>query len=194
MSVCVLRTGITDRGAKKSSLINSYLVSWRLTNLCFFCCDKPCAGLFVDTIVMNPPFGTRKKGSDMEFLCMALKVWTDFISQSCSRIINFLIKLNCFQVASGAVYSLHKTATRDVSCLCYNFSRLHCQTFDSTFSYVWLIWHFIYRNIFIYSLLISVYSNVLLVWYFIYTLTYSYCSHIAHILMHTCAHPCAGAW
>ncbi|ONK69210.1 uncharacterized protein A4U43_C05F20490 [Asparagus officinalis] len=46
-------------------------------------------GLFVDTIVMNPPFGTRKKGSDMEFLSMALKV------------------------ASQAVYSLHKTTTRD---------------------------------------------------------------------------------
>lgn len=46
-------------------------------------------GQLVDTIVMNPPFGTRKKGSDMEFLSMALKV------------------------ASGAVYSLHKTTTRE---------------------------------------------------------------------------------
>ncbi|KAG1330416.1 methyltransferase-like protein 5 [Cocos nucifera] len=43
----------------------------------------------VNTVVMNPPFGTRKKGSDMEFLSIALKV------------------------ASGAVYSLHKTTTRD---------------------------------------------------------------------------------
>ncbi|KAJ8479730.1 hypothetical protein OPV22_023457 [Ensete ventricosum] len=43
----------------------------------------------VDTVVMNPPFGTRKKGSDMEFLAKALKV------------------------ASQAVYSLHKTTTRD---------------------------------------------------------------------------------
>ncbi|CAL9101101.1 unnamed protein product [Musa textilis] len=43
----------------------------------------------VDTVVMNPPFGTRKKGSDMEFLAKALKV------------------------ASEAVYSLHKTTTRD---------------------------------------------------------------------------------
>ncbi|XP_031272201.1 methyltransferase-like protein 5 isoform X1 [Pistacia vera] len=46
-------------------------------------------GQTVDTVVMNPPFGTRKKGADMDFLCVALKV------------------------ASGAVYSLHKTSTRD---------------------------------------------------------------------------------
>ncbi|XP_072978562.1 uncharacterized protein [Typha angustifolia] len=46
-------------------------------------------GPLVDTIVMNPPFGTRKKGSDMEFVFMALKV------------------------ASRAVYSLHKSTTRD---------------------------------------------------------------------------------
>ncbi|XP_011078301.1 methyltransferase-like protein 5 isoform X2 [Sesamum indicum] len=43
----------------------------------------------IDTVVMNPPFGTRKKGADMDFLSMALKV------------------------ASGAIYSLHKTTTRD---------------------------------------------------------------------------------
>ncbi|KDP33707.1 hypothetical protein JCGZ_07278 [Jatropha curcas] len=42
-----------------------------------------------DTVVMNPPFGTRKKGADMDFLFVALKV------------------------ASQAVYSLHKTSTRD---------------------------------------------------------------------------------
>ncbi|KAM1046916.1 hypothetical protein ACFX13_026952 [Malus domestica] len=43
----------------------------------------------VDTVVMNPPFGTRNKGADMDFLSIALKV------------------------ASQAVYSLHKTSTRD---------------------------------------------------------------------------------
>ncbi|RVW38310.1 Methyltransferase-like protein 5 [Vitis vinifera] len=43
----------------------------------------------VDTVVMNPPFGTRKKGADMDFLAVALKV------------------------ASQAVYSLHKSSTRD---------------------------------------------------------------------------------
>ncbi|XP_077218961.1 S-adenosyl-L-methionine-dependent methyltransferases superfamily protein isoform X2 [Tasmannia lanceolata] len=47
-------------------------------------------GGLVDTVVMNPPFGTRKKGSDMDFLFMGLKV------------------------ASQAVYSLHKTTTRDL--------------------------------------------------------------------------------
>lgn len=48
-------------------------------------------GKVVDTVVMNPPFGTRKKGADMEFLSAAMKV------------------------ASQAVYSLHKTSTREVS-------------------------------------------------------------------------------
>ncbi|CAA0819967.1 S-adenosyl-L-methionine-dependent methyltransferases superfamily protein [Striga hermonthica] len=43
----------------------------------------------VDTVVMNPPFGTRRKGADMDFLGVALKV------------------------ASRAVYSLHKTSTRE---------------------------------------------------------------------------------
>ncbi|AQK80520.1 S-adenosyl-L-methionine-dependent methyltransferase superfamily protein [Zea mays] len=47
------------------------------------------AGVHVDTVVMNPPFGTRRNGADMEFLSMAL------------------------QVASQAVYSLHKTSTRE---------------------------------------------------------------------------------
>ncbi|XP_059634941.1 uncharacterized protein LOC132277183 [Cornus florida] len=46
-------------------------------------------GPIIDTVVMNPPFGTRKKGADMDFLFVALKV------------------------ASQAVYSLHKTTTRD---------------------------------------------------------------------------------
>ncbi|KAG6599459.1 rRNA N6-adenosine-methyltransferase METTL5, partial [Cucurbita argyrosperma subsp. sororia] len=46
-------------------------------------------GQVFDTIVMNPPFGTRRKGADMEFLSAALKL------------------------ASKAVYSLHKTSTRD---------------------------------------------------------------------------------
>ncbi|XP_026409702.1 methyltransferase-like protein 5 [Papaver somniferum] len=46
-------------------------------------------GKIVDTVVMNPPFGTRKKGADMNFLAVAMKV------------------------ASQAVYSLHKTTTRD---------------------------------------------------------------------------------
>ncbi|CAN0900116.1 rRNA N6-adenosine-methyltransferase METTL5 [Linum grandiflorum] len=50
-----------------------------------------CLGCVVDTVVMNPPFGTRKKGADMDFLSAALKI------------------------ASQAVYSLHKTSTREVN-------------------------------------------------------------------------------
>lgn len=44
---------------------------------------------FFDTVVMNPPFGTRTKGLDIAFLKAAL-----FMS-------------------SGSVYSLHKTSTRE---------------------------------------------------------------------------------
>ncbi|KAJ7969579.1 Methyltransferase-like protein 5 [Quillaja saponaria] len=46
-------------------------------------------GQIIDTVIMNPPFGTRKKGADMDFLFVALKM------------------------TSQAVYSLHKTSTRD---------------------------------------------------------------------------------
>lgn len=41
-----------------------------------------------DTVIMNPPFGTRVKGADMMFLKMAL------------------------HMARTSVYSLHKTSTR----------------------------------------------------------------------------------
>lgn len=41
-----------------------------------------------DTVIMNPPFGTRDKGADVKFLKTALNL------------------------ASSAVYSLHKTSTR----------------------------------------------------------------------------------
>jgi rRNA N6-adenosine-methyltransferase METTL5 len=44
--------------------------------------------LRADTVVMNPPFGTRRKGADMEFLAAALKL------------------------SRGSVYSLHKSSTR----------------------------------------------------------------------------------
>jgi rRNA N6-adenosine-methyltransferase METTL5 len=43
----------------------------------------------VDTVIMNPPFGTKRKGIDMAFLQVALTY------------------------ATGAVYSLHKSSTRD---------------------------------------------------------------------------------
>ncbi|KAG6551796.1 hypothetical protein Mapa_006613 [Marchantia paleacea] len=51
--------------------------------------DLAWRGPVVDTVVMNPPFGTRRKGADMEFLSAALKT------------------------AKTAVYSLHKTSTRE---------------------------------------------------------------------------------
>lgn len=41
-----------------------------------------------DTVLMNPPFGTRQKGADMEFVRTGLRI------------------------ATTAVYSLHKTSTR----------------------------------------------------------------------------------
>ncbi|OUS45484.1 S-adenosyl-L-methionine-dependent methyltransferase, partial [Ostreococcus tauri] len=41
-----------------------------------------------DTVLMNPPFGTRRAGADVAFLKAA------------------------FKIASGAIYSFHKTSTR----------------------------------------------------------------------------------
>lgn len=46
-----------------------------------------------DTVLLNPPFGTRIKGADMMFLKVAS------------------------ELTRNAVYSLHKTSTRDVSIL-----------------------------------------------------------------------------
>lgn len=45
--------------------------------------------LKADTVVMNPPFGTRRQGADMEFLRAA------------------------FQLSRNSVYSLHKSSTRE---------------------------------------------------------------------------------
>lgn len=46
-----------------------------------------CTDRHIDTVVMNPPFGTRKKGADMEFLSVALKV-TPFLYCNLSILIN----------------------------------------------------------------------------------------------------------
>ncbi|KAL4517990.1 hypothetical protein Ndes2526A_g02356 [Nannochloris sp. 'desiccata'] len=46
-------------------------------------------GLYADTVIMNPPFGTRIKGADMEFLRVA------------------------FKISRHSVYSLHKSSTRE---------------------------------------------------------------------------------
>lgn len=48
-----------------------------------------CVCLGFDTIIMNPPFGTRNTGIDAEFVTIAMK-------------------------NARSVYSLHKTSTRDV--------------------------------------------------------------------------------
>ncbi|CAM9549612.1 unnamed protein product, partial [Discosporangium mesarthrocarpum] len=56
------------------------------------CCDMtrcPLTAGSVDTVVMNPPFGTRKAGIDILFLERALE-----------------------QIAATAVYSMHKSSTR----------------------------------------------------------------------------------
>ena len=42
-----------------------------------------------DTVIMNPPFGTRQKGADMEFLRVA------------------------FRISRHSIYSLHKSSTRE---------------------------------------------------------------------------------
>ncbi|KAG5598020.1 hypothetical protein H5410_039252 [Solanum commersonii] len=47
-------------------------------------------GQIVETVVLNPPFGTRRKCVDIDFLSSAMKV------------------------ASQAVYSLHKTTTKGI--------------------------------------------------------------------------------
>lgn len=44
--------------------------------------------LWADVVIMNPPFGTRRKGADLEFLQAA------------------------FQISKGSIYSLHKSSTR----------------------------------------------------------------------------------
>ncbi|TPX36541.1 hypothetical protein SmJEL517_g01391 [Synchytrium microbalum] len=51
--------------------------------------DAVRGSLMVDTVIMNPPFGTRTKGIDVKFLEVA------------------------FAIAQSAVYSLHKTSTRE---------------------------------------------------------------------------------
>lgn len=49
------------------------------------------AGKFVDTVVMNPPFGTRRKGVDMEFLSVALKVSVIFLIKFASFILSIFL-------------------------------------------------------------------------------------------------------
>ncbi|XP_018090109.1 methyltransferase like 5 L homeolog isoform X1 [Xenopus laevis] len=68
---------------------------FELTNIDMIQCDvcsmpPDCLSKSVDTVIMNPPFGTKhNKGMDMTFLSTAL------------------------QMARNSVYSLHKTSTRE---------------------------------------------------------------------------------
>lgn len=82
-------------------------------------------GQTVDTVIMNPPFGTRKKGADLDFLCVALKVSNskdaDYKHVIGGILIYHVLHILLCQVASQAVYSLHKTSTRDVSYLYLKF-------------------------------------------------------------------------
>lgn len=61
----------------------------------------------IDTVVMNPPFGSWTKGIDMIFLEVACEVRRSLKSRSSSLIASLR------QIAETAVYSLHKTSTRD---------------------------------------------------------------------------------
>jgi hypothetical protein len=51
----------------------------------------PWRRLRCDTVIMNPPFGTRRKGADVDFLRAATRL---------------------VRGGGGAVYSLHKSSTR----------------------------------------------------------------------------------
>ena len=62
----------------------------------------------VDTVVMNPPFGTKhNKGLDMIFL----QVTKCHLNQRAEIVISF--SQTGLEMASRAVYSLHKSSTRD---------------------------------------------------------------------------------
>uniref|UniRef100_A0A8B9T6G5 Methyltransferase-like protein 5 n=3 Tax=Anatidae TaxID=8830 RepID=A0A8B9T6G5_ANAPL len=82
-----------DIDAEALEIFNSNLEDFELTNVDFIQCDvcslSDSMSETFDTVIMNPPFGTKhNKGMDMIFLKTAL------------------------QMAKTAVYSLHKTSTR----------------------------------------------------------------------------------
>ena len=63
-------------------------IDFVLSDVAQFGGTQGAAGLRCDTVVMNPPFGTKRKGADVEFLRAAAAI------------------------SSGSIYSLHKTSTR----------------------------------------------------------------------------------
>ena len=80
----------------------------------------------VDTVVMNPPFGTRKAGIDMEASISVPGVVYILVALQCCGHLVMLIFRCCYcndgtstqflilalRLATGAVYSLHKSSTR----------------------------------------------------------------------------------
>lgn len=76
---------VFQENIKGFELDNVDCVQWEVLSL-----DNLCDILKFDTVLMNPPFGTKQNsGTDMNFLRIALKI------------------------AKNSVYSLHKTSTRD---------------------------------------------------------------------------------
>lgn len=61
-----------------------------------------------DTVVMNPPFGTKTKGIDMVFLEKGCQVRSPSV-----RTLAYMRSWPSQQIAKHAVYSLHKSSTRD---------------------------------------------------------------------------------
>ncbi|KAJ3276701.1 Methyltransferase-like protein 5 [Borealophlyctis nickersoniae] len=73
--------------------------------------------LKADTVIMNPPFGTKtKKGIDMVFLRAAATVMSDFkyIHVNMLEVHIWTVDVYMEQIAEEAIYSLHKTSTREV--------------------------------------------------------------------------------
>lgn len=74
----------------KIVFISTYRVQKEIINLINFSFD---VGKTIDTIVMNPPFGTRRKGADMDFLSMALKVESFFIMANAYLLLQLILVL-----------------------------------------------------------------------------------------------------
>jgi hypothetical protein len=64
------------------------------------------AGLLVDTVVMNPPFGTKRKGADMDFLSMGLKVVKAVVCYTNSLTMTFMLRFfNIYLLFTGCLPS-----------------------------------------------------------------------------------------
>lgn len=66
-----------------SLIVKFNIWSFKMNTNSYCICEYPpflpfFIGQIIDTIVMNPPFGTRRKGADMDFLAISLKVLVFF--------------------------------------------------------------------------------------------------------------------